>query len=56
MGRKKIREEKSKLWGTKHALKSLNQAAHSDAHQNATHGSPGGTTTTGVTKWQGSVT
>lgn len=55
MGRKKIREEKSKLFGTKHALKTLNQAAHSEAHQNATHGSPGGTTVTGVMKWQGSA-
>ena len=55
MGRKKIREEKSKLWGTKHVLKALNIAAHTEAHQEITHGSPGGTTVTGVTKWQGSA-
>ena len=40
MGRKKIREEKSKLWGTKHVLKTLNKAAHDQAHENPTAASP----------------
>ena len=55
MGRKKILEEKSKLWGTKHVLKTLNKAAHDQTHQNASIGTPGGTTATGVMKWQGSA-
>lgn len=55
MGRKKIREEKSKLWGTKHILKTLNKAAHDETHANASIGTPGGTTTVAVMKWQGQV-
>ena len=50
MGRKKVREEKSKLQGTKKQLRQLNQAAHSESHQVATHGSPGGTTYVSVAK------
>lgn len=50
MGRKKVREEKSKLAGTKKQLRQLNQAAHAETHQTATHGSPGGTTFISVMK------
>lgn len=41
MGRKKIREEKSKLFGTKHAIRLLNFAAHEQAHNNPNQTSPG---------------
>jgi hypothetical protein len=55
MGRRKIREQRSKIQGTKQVLTQLNRSAHAEEHQTATHGSPGGTTTTGVLKWQGSA-
>jgi hypothetical protein len=55
MARRKIREQKSKIQGTKQVLTQLNRAAHAEEHQTATHGSPGGTTTTSVLKWQGSA-
>jgi hypothetical protein len=51
MARRKIREQKSKIQGTKQVLTQLNRAAHAEEHQTATHGSPGGTTTIGVLKW-----
>jgi len=51
VARRKVREAKSKVYGTKQVLTQLNHSAHNEAHQNATHGSPGGTTTTGVLKW-----
>jgi UDP-N-acetylmuramate-alanine ligase len=56
MARRKVREQKSKVYGTKQVLTQLNRAAHQEEHQNATHGSPGGTTTTSILKWQGSAT
>lgn len=40
MGRRKIREEKSKLHGTKSVLKTLNTAAHEQAHNNPNAASP----------------
>lgn len=55
MARRKIREQKSKTQGTKNVLTQLNKAAHSEEHQTATHGSPGGTTATSVLKWSGTV-
>jgi hypothetical protein len=55
MARRKIREQKSKIQGTKQVLTQLNRAAHQEEHQNATHGSPGGTTTVSVLKWGGVV-
>jgi hypothetical protein len=51
VARRKVREQKSKVYGTKQVLTQLNRAAHAEEHQTATHGSPGGTTTTGVLKW-----
>lgn len=50
MGRKKVREEKSKLKGTKAVLKQLNTAAHTEEHQKSSPGSPGGTNFVGVAK------
>jgi hypothetical protein len=44
MGRRKVREEKSKLLGTKHTLKLLNRAAHSVAHEDDVS-LPGGSAT-----------
>jgi len=55
MARRKMREQKSKVYGTTQVLKQLNTAAHAEEHQKATHGSPGGTTTVGVLKWGGVV-
>jgi hypothetical protein len=55
MARRKFREAKSKVSGTKNVITRLNKSAHAEEHQSATHGSPGGTTTVSVLKWGGVV-
>ena len=49
--KRKLREKKSKVFGTKQVLTQMNKSAHEEEHRTPTSGNPGGATFTGVAKW-----
>jgi hypothetical protein len=51
MAKRKIREERSKVFGTKQVLTSMNKAAHEEEHRTPTSGSPAISSFVSAAKW-----